>query len=222
MASVTKNRPRAVILARVSTKMQETNRQVNELKEIAESKDWNVIKIFRETVSGAVGKPVGWEIAVERKALEDVLELAKKKKIDKVLVHEISRIARRNSDVHRFIEKLTDYGVSLYWHQQRMETLDDQGKRDSAASIMLAIWAEMARSEREILRERVISGIAEAKKRGVKFGRPKGTHESDKGFLRKHKDIVKLLESNNTMRHIREVTGKSMGTIQKVRTLVNN
>ena len=42
MASVTKNRPRAVILARVSTKMQETNRQVNELKEIAESKDWNL------------------------------------------------------------------------------------------------------------------------------------------------------------------------------------
>tara|TARA_R100000808_G_C2143491_1_gene151263 strand:+ start:780 stop:1439 length:660 start_codon:yes stop_codon:yes gene_type:complete len=219
MASVSKNRSRAVILARVSTKMQETNRQVNELKEIAESKDWNVIKIFRETVSGAVGKPVGWEIAVERKALEDVLELAKKKKIDKVLVHEISRIARRNSDVHRFIEKLTDYGVSLYWHQQRMETLDDRGKRDSAASIMLAIWAEMARSEREVLRERVISGIAEAKKRGVKFGRPKGK-ETSKAFIKKHRDIVKLLEANNTMRYIRDHTGKSMGTIQKVRDLL--
>src|SRR5207248_9069139 len=56
-------------------------------------------------------------------------QLALEGKIKKVLVHEVSRIARRNSVAHRFVETLEECGVSLYWHAQSIETLLSSGKR---------------------------------------------------------------------------------------------
>ncbi|HAL70791.1 MAG TPA: hypothetical protein DCP71_03360 [Verrucomicrobiales bacterium] len=64
-----------------------------------------------------------------------------------MLEHEVSRLARKNSIVHRFVESLEEKGVSLYWHAQGVETLLDNGKRNPAASIMLALLAEMARKK---------------------------------------------------------------------------
>jgi DNA invertase Pin-like site-specific DNA recombinase len=89
------------------------------------------------------------------------------KPADFVLVHEISRLARKNSVVHRFVESLEECKVSLYWHAQAIETLSDNGKRNPAAGIMLALLAEMARNEAETLRERIRSGLAEARRKGI-------------------------------------------------------
>src|SRR5438046_10423759 len=105
-----------------------------------------------------------------------------------MLVHEISRIARRNSVAHRFVETLEECGVSLYWHAQSVETLLPTGKRNPAAGIMLALLAEMARNETETLRDRIKSGLAHARKRGVVLGRLKGTRLERAQFLRKHRD----------------------------------
>lgn len=82
----------------------------------------------------------------------------------RVLVHEVSRLGRRNSIVHRFVEMLEEVGVSLYWHVQGIGTMMANGKRNPAASIMLALLAEMARNETETLRERINSGLAEARR----------------------------------------------------------
>ena len=54
-------------------------------------------------------------------------ELAAAGKIRKVLVHEISRLGRRNSVTHKFVETLENHGVSLYWHAQGIETLLPSG-----------------------------------------------------------------------------------------------
>ena len=214
-----KRNPKVVILARVSTRAQETDRQVTELQEVADKQSWDVVETIAEIVSGAAGKGKGWEIAAEREALERVLVMAEAGKIDKVLVHEISRIARRNSDSHRFLERLTDAGVSLYWHTQNIETLLPSGKANPAASIMFALLSELARSERETLRERIKSGLKEAKRKGVDLGRPVGSQETPGGFLSKHSDVIKHLADGVPMRRIRTLTGKSLGTIQKVKNL---
>ena len=211
-------KPRVVILTRVSTKSQESDRQVSELQAVAKKKSWQIVDTIAEVVSGAAGKPRGWEIAAEREALEKVISLARQGKIDKVLVHEISRIARRNSDAHRFLEELTENKVSLYWHTQGIETLLDNGKPNPAASIMFALLAEMARSERETLRIRVKSGLEEARRKGVVLGRPKGK-VSDKDFLKKHKDVVKALELGGTLRGVAKATGKAVNTVVKVKKI---
>ena len=199
-----------VILVRVSTVKQQTDRQISELRSYAKAKGYSVIEVCRETISGtANGDERDWLKRAEALAIEG--------KVKKVLVHEISRLARRNSVAHYFVETLEECGVSLYWHAQRIETLLPNGKRNPAAGIMLALLAEMARSEVETLRERIKSGLAQAKRKGVRLGRPKGTKLSREIFLQKHKDILRQLKAGHSVRNIAKITDKGVSTVQRVK-----
>ncbi len=200
----------AVILVRVSTVKQDTDRQVTELRAVAASRGWEVVEVLEETVSGRADE-------MERSGLHRVEELARIGKINKVLVHEISRVARRVSLVHSFVEMLESFGVSLYWHAQAIETLLPSGKRNPAAGIMLAVLAEMARAETETLRERINSGLAEARRKGVTLGRPKGSGATEREFLVKHRDVTKLLRDGQSIRNVAKITGKGISTVQRVK-----
>jgi DNA invertase Pin-like site-specific DNA recombinase len=207
---VSKAKVPVVILVRVSTVKQETDRQISELRTYAEAKGYGIVEVCEETVSGNANGD-------ERHGLRRAEALAIEGKVKKVLVHEISRLARRNSVAHYFVETLEECGVSLYWHAQGIETLLPNGKRNPAAGIMLALLAEMARSEGEVLRERIKSGLAEARRKGVKLGRPNGTTLSRYDFLRKHKDIVRLLKSDHSIRNTAKIVGKGASTVQRVK-----
>lgn len=198
------------ILVRVSTSRQETKRQISELEQYAKAKGYRVVEICKETVSGGASDE-------ERLGLRRAEELARSGKIRKVLVHEISRLARRNSVAHRFVETLEEYRVSLYWHAQGIETLLRNGKRNPAAGIMLALLAEMARSEVEVLRERIMSGLAEARRKGVVLGRPKGSTVPRELFVQRHRDIVRLLKAGQSIRNVAKITGKGISTVQRVK-----
>ena len=199
------------ILVRVSTAKQETARQVSELRAVAVSKGWQVVEVCEElAVSGRADES-------ERHGLQRVEALAAAGTIKKVLVHEVSRLARRNSIVHKFVESLEDRGVSLYWHAQSIETLLASGKRNPAAGVMLALLAEMARSETETLRERIKSGLAEARRKGRKLGRPEGTGLEASELLAKHKDLVRLLKDGQSVRNAAKIAGKGVSTVQRVK-----
>ena len=198
------------ILVRVSTVKQETSRQISELRMYAASKGYEIVEICQETVSGNANGD-------ERHGLRRAEALAIEGKVKKVLVHEISRLARRNSVAHHFVETLEECGVSLYWHAQGIETLLPNGKRNPAAGIMLALLAEMARSEVELLRERINSGLREARRKGVKLGRPKGTTLDRKVFLQKHKDVLRQLKAGQSVRNAAKITGKGVSTVQRVK-----
>src|SRR5207248_4582717 len=79
-------------------------------------------EICHETVSGRAADD-------DRYGLRHVEALAQLGKVRKVLVHEISRLGRKNSVAHRFVETLEECGVSLYWHAQGLETLLPNGAR---------------------------------------------------------------------------------------------
>jgi DNA invertase Pin-like site-specific DNA recombinase len=198
------------ILVRVSTSKQETHRQISELQAYACGKGYVIIETCCETVSGCAHESA-------REGLRRAEELARSGKIKKVLVHEISRIARKNSVAHRFVEALEECGVSLYWHAQNIETLLPNGKRNPAAGIMLALLAEMARSEVEVLRARINSGLAEARRNGVKLGRPKGSRLAVDAFLRRHGDIARQLKAGQSLRNAAKIVGKSLSTVQRVK-----
>ena len=202
-----------VILVRVSTVKQETDRQISELRAYAKAKGYDIVEICRETISGTADGD-------DRHGLKRAEALAIEGKVKKVLVHEISRVARRNSVAHHFVEMLEDCGVSLYWHAQGIETLLPNGKRNPSAGIMLALLAEMARSEVEVLRERIKSGLAQARKKGVKLGRPKGTTLSGDVLLQKHKDILRQLKAGQSVRNTAKITGKGVSTVQRVKLVL--
>jgi len=201
------------ILVRVSTARQETDRQIHELHEVAKASGWKVVELIREQMSGNAAD-------ADRVGIERAMELARAGSIRKVLVHEVSRVARRNSTAHRFVEDLEALGVSLYWHAQRIETLLPSGKRNPAASIMFSLLAEMARSERETLVERIKSGLEEARRKGSTLGRPAGSVQTREELLAKHRDVVRLLKAGHSIRHTAKISGKGTSTVQRVRALL--
>lgn len=197
------------ILVRVSTRKQETDRQISELKAVADSKGWAVVEVVQEAgISGS---------SKIRPGLARALELARAGRIRKVLVHEVSRIGRRNSVVHAFIDDLTDLGVSLYWHAQGIETILDTGKRNPAAGVMLALLAEMARAEKETLVERINSGLAEARRKGRVLGRPVGSTLEASELVAKHPDICRHLRAKKSIRDVAAITGKGTSTVKRVK-----
>jgi DNA invertase Pin-like site-specific DNA recombinase len=118
-----------------------------------------------------------------------------------------------------FTKTLENYGVSLYWHSQGIETLLANGKRNPAAGIMVALLSEIARAEVETLRERIMSGLNEARKKGVKLGRPAGTKNSAVELLKKHQDIVRNLKNGQSVRNTGKITGKGFSTVQRVKAV---
>src|SRR5256885_7666830 len=208
---MTEGKVSVAVLGRVSTVKQETARQISELQEYAVGKGYEILEVCQETISGTAGDE-------QRHGLRRAEQLAREGKIKKVLVHEISRIARRNSVAHRFVETLEDCNVSLYWHAQSIETLLPNGKRNPAAGIMLALLAEMARNESETLRERIKSGLALARKRGVLLGRRKGTTLTPEQFLHKHKAVVRVIRAGHSVRNTAKIVGKGISTVQRVKS----
>jgi DNA invertase Pin-like site-specific DNA recombinase len=202
------------ILVRVSTKRQETERQVHELRALAVERGWQVIEVVEEDgVSGAAKD-------ADRHGLARVEVLAAAGAICKVLVHEVSRVGRRPAVVHGFVERLLDLKVSLYWHSQRVETMLENGRRNPAAGMMLAVLAEMALAERETLRERVMSGLDAARRAGKVLGRPVGTVMSREQLLERHADVVRLLRAGKSLRDVAARTCKGTTTVKRIKAMV--
>lgn len=88
----------AVLFCRVSTRVQDYQRQVNDLTELAHTRGWVVKKIFCETVSGAASK-------FKRKELQAMMEYLSKNKIERVLVTELSRLGRDTLQVLEVINE---------------------------------------------------------------------------------------------------------------------
>lgn len=82
---------------------------------------------------------------------------------------------------------------------------------------MLAVLAEMALAERETLRERIMSGPDNARRRGRKLGRPAGTVMAPDQLLDRHSAVVRLLKAGKSLRDVAARTGKGLTTVQRIR-----
>ena len=107
---------RIVIFARVSTGVQDYQRQVNELSTIAQRNEWSIEEIFCEKVSGAKKN-------AERKELSRMVGYVQAHNINKVAVTELSRLGRDTLQVLEVIELFNRLGISLYIQNYNIETL---------------------------------------------------------------------------------------------------
>jgi DNA invertase Pin-like site-specific DNA recombinase len=78
---------------------------------------------------------------------------------------------------------------------------------------MLALLAEMARNEAETLRERIRSGLEQARRKGIKLGRRPGTRLRREDFLQRHRDILRQLKSGQSVHNAAKITGKGVSTV---------
>ena len=148
---------RAGIYARVSTNDQQTLRmQSRAMREYAARRGWTISAQVREVGSGAA----------KREAREKLLEAARRREIDVVLVWRLDRWGRSVTDLLATLQELEHLGVGFVSLTEALDLTTPAGR---AMAGLLAIFAEF---EREILRERTRAGLAHARQKGQRLGRP--------------------------------------------------
>ena len=203
---------KAVIYARVSTSAQDYERQLDELRAYADRNGYEVVREFSEKISGA-------KKVEERAALSDLLDYVDEHKVDKVLIYECSRLSRRAVDFLSVIERLTERGVSVYIHQNGLETLQPDGKPNPIAQLVLGILAQFNSMERSLIRSRMESGYNHYRANGGKVGRKEGYRKSDQQMKEEYAEELRLLRKGYSLANVRKLTGTSINTLRKVRDI---
>ena len=198
-----------VIFGRVSTLIQDYDRQINELTAICTQRGWLVRSVFTEKISGAKKN-------AERKELSRMIEYIKAQHIDKVLVTELSRLGRDTLQVLQVIETLNGMKVSLYIQNYNIETLNEDGKVNAMSQFLITILAEIARMERKTIRERMNSGYKNFREQGGVVGRKQGYTKSEDQMKQQYSQEIKLLRKGLSLREVSKLTGHSVNTIRKV------
>jgi DNA invertase Pin-like site-specific DNA recombinase len=204
---------RVVIFSRVSTNLQDYQRQTIELKEFSSKMNFDVIEIFEERISGAKEND-------ERPVLLNMIDFVKQNNIDKVLCWELSRIGRNTIEVLKTIKLLNDNNISLYIKNYNIETLDDKGEINPLSQFMIQILTSISSLERTTTRQRIKSGYEQYRKAGGKVGRKVGFKKDENSILNEYKDVVKLLKQDYSVRKIMKLTDRSSGTIMKVKKML--
>lgn len=176
---------RIAIYCRVSTIDQSCERQEIELKKFAMRVNYKIIGIFKEKTSGTKMKQI------ERKKVQF---LAKHRKIDSVLVTELSRWGRSTIDLIHTLYELQNYRVSLITANGITFDLSSPYGR-----MLTTFISAIAEFERDLISERIKSGISLAKAKGKKIGRIKGFRpKSDKFFSK----VIKFVSQGKSYRWI--------------------
>ena len=204
---------KVVIFARVSTAIQEYDRQINELSALALSNGWSIEGVFAEKISGARKN-------VERVELMKMVEFVEANNIDKVLVTELSRLGRNTLQVLEVIELLNSKGISLYIQNYGIETLTKDGEVNPMSQFLITILSEVSRLERKTIRERVSSGYTNYRNQGGKVGRKEGYRKSDEQMKEQYAKEIQLLRKGLSLRNIRAITTTSINTLRKLKTMI--
>ena len=186
------------IYCRVSTDDQSCERQERDLRSYARRAGHRIIGVFKETASGA---------RTDRAERSKVMALARAREIDAVLVTELSRWGRSTQDLVQTLDDLHSWKVSVL---AQTGLSFDLGT--SSGKLMRTIMAGLAEFERDLIRERVKSGLAAARDRGVKLGRQPGQRPSDK----KARRVVELHREGLSCRLIGRNLGLSKNTVMEI------
>ncbi len=207
---------KVVILARVSTDKQEYQRQINELTDYCKAVNWTVEAVFSNKISGAKN-------IEEREEIQQLIEYVKNNDIDKVVCLEISRLGRNTLEALKVIQLLNEHGVSLYVKNYNLETLNPDGKVNPVASLICTILLEIASMERLTIKERMASGrdqyINKCREQGIKMGRPASYRKSNEAYKNQYAKELTLLRKGISLRNVSTLTGTSINTLRKVKSI---
>lgn len=190
---------RAALYCRVSTTDQSCARQERDLLAFAARAGYEVVGVFKETGSG---------VKLDRVERRKVMALAQARHIDVVLVTELSRWGRGTLDLLETLRELEARRVSVIALSGMTFDL-----ASAAGRMMATVLAGIAEFERDLLRERVRSGLAAAKARGKKLGRQPGQRPKSDRLAPK---VLALVDEGRSYRLIGRELGLSKNTVAAI------
>jgi len=151
---------KAALYARVSTtdKGQDVNLQLNDLRTYATAKGW---KVYREYIDN--GESGSKE---QRPALNQLMDDARKRRIDTILVWRLDRFGRSLKHLIVSLDELKTLGVGFVSFKESLDFTTATGR------LMFHLLGAFSEFERELIRERVVAGIQNSKSKGKRIGRP--------------------------------------------------
>src|SRR5713101_3671160 len=186
--------PRAAIYARCSTlNGQNPEMQLGELRAFCQRRGWPVGGEYVDAgVSGS---------KEHRPQLDRLLADCRRRRVDVVLVYRYDRFARSLRQLINALEDFRSLGIDFISLHEGVDTSTANGR------LVFGIFASIAEFERELIRDRVRSGLAAAKAKGKRIGRPKVAVDA----LR----IASLRRQGRSWAQIKAETGISKGTAQR-------
>lgn len=150
---------RAAIYARVSTHNgQNPAMQLDEVREYCRRRGWQIVGEFvDEGISGS---------KEHRPALDRLLSDCRKRLVDAVVVYRYDRFARSLRQLVNALDEFRALGIDFVSLHEGVDTSTPNGR------LVFGIFASIAEFERELIRDRVRSGLALARSRGRQLGRP--------------------------------------------------
>jgi DNA invertase Pin-like site-specific DNA recombinase len=183
---------KAAIYARVSTNNgQDPGMQTRELREYCQRRAWEIEGEYVDAgVSGAKER---------RPQLDSLLVACRKRRVDAVVVYRYDRFARSLRQLVNALEEFRSLGIEFISLHEGVDTSTPNGR------LIFGIFASIAEFERELIQDRVKSGIAAARSKGKRLGRPRVSLDLAR--------IASLRASGRSWPQIAEAMGVSVGTV---------
>ncbi len=158
--------PRVALYARVSTTDQSTGSQLLDLRRYTQERNWHV---FREYCDNGISGTKD-----NRPALNELMNDAKKRRFDVVLVWRFDRFARSTKHLILALEEFRNLGIDFVSYQENIDTSSPLG------SAIFTIISAVAQLEGDLIRERVKMGLRRARANGKRLGRPRASIDLEK------------------------------------------
>jgi len=186
---------KAAIYARVSTVDQNCEMQLRELREYCTRRGWGIAGEYVDT---------GWSgTKASRPQLDRLMKHAGEHQFDCVVVWKLDRFGRSVLNLAESLNKLASAGVRFIATTQSIDT----DESNPTSRLMLYILAAVAEFEREMIRERVVAGLASAKHRGQQLGRRKLLFDRER--------VLNLHRGGKSIREIAAALDVNRGTLHR-------
>jgi DNA invertase Pin-like site-specific DNA recombinase len=152
------------VYIRVSTQDQRTDSQLGELKRYCKQRGWKNTEFFVDRISGA---------KASRPELERMVKELRAGRLERVVTYKLDRLGRSITHLCLLVDEMTRLGIPLVCSSQGIDTTGS----NPCGKFQLDVLKAVCEFERNLIRDRVNAGLAAARERGVKLGRPSKPHK---------------------------------------------
>src|SRR6266853_1886347 len=184
------------VYVRVSTKDQKTDSQLRELKRYCQQRGWKKVQFFVDTISGEKST---------RPELDRMVKEVRAGRAERVVTYKLDRLGRSITHLCLLVDEMTRLGIPLVCSSQGIDTSGN----NPCGKFQLDVLKAVCEFERNLISDRVNIGLAAARAKGVKLGRPSSLHK-------RTDEVLALKKKGLGLRAISRKLGMAVSSVHSV------